>query len=326
MATKISGSALIGIVLVSLALVPACSDGTGSGEVIAAKCGSGGPLTGPGGDATGPYMERTLVMDTGEERSYLLRLPADYDPTQRADVVFTFHGAGSSMLQQLAYSDFMALADRDQVILVSPDANKIYDYSGNPLGDYWSSAWEANLRERDFDVDFIRQLVNGVQDEYCTGDFFAAGMSAGGDISSAFQCLQDSPFKAHAPVTYAYYNSDECRDAPPRPMIYFHGTADFIVPFDGQGAPWFDPPVPELMQNWAAHNGCNPVASEDAISPEVTRYSYNECTAAVTWYKVTGGGHTWPGGVPFPVLGLTTEDVDASELIWAWFFGTSPSS
>ena len=81
-----------------------------------------------------------------------------------------------------------------------------------------------------------------------------------------------------------------------------------------------------LMQNWADHNGCSPEATEEAISPEVTRYTYNQCVAPVTWYKVEGGGHTWPGGVPFPILGLTTEDIDASELIWAWFFSTNPSS
>ena len=304
-----------------LAGLTACSDSSDGPAPLA--CGSGGPLSGPGGDFNGPYMERALVMETGEERKYLLRLPAGYQEGEPADVVFTFHGSGSNMLSQLIYSDFTSQADRDGVILVSPDANKLYDFSDNPLGDYWSSAWEANLRERDHDIDFIRQLVTQLQSEYCTGAFFATGMSAGGDMASALQCLPDSPFSAYGQVTYAYYNFDECRDAPPAPMLYFHGTADFVVPFDGSGEPWFDPPVPELMANWADHNGCDALPLEERVSPEVLRYTYAGCEAPVQWYLVEGGGHTWPGALPVPALGHTTRDIDASELIWALFFPDS---
>ena len=300
------------------ALLVACSDA--SDEPAALTCGSGGPLSGVGGDYNGPYMERTLVMDSGETRSYLLRLPLNYRELERSDVVFTFHGSGSNMLNQLVYSDFTGLADRDNVILVSPDANKVYDYSDNPLGQYWSSAWEANLRERDHDIEFILQLVQQLKAEYCTGDFFGAGMSAGGDMVSALQCLPNSPFKAYSPVTYAYYNAEECRDAPAAPMLYFHGTDDFVVPFDGSSEPWFDPPVPELLAHWAHHNGCDPQAREARVSPEVLQYTYRDCDAPVQWYLVEGGGHTWPGALPRPGLGYTTNDIDASELIWSLFF------
>lgn len=299
-------------------MLTACSDS--SDEQAPLACGSGGPVSSPGGDFNGPYMEQILVMETGDERTFLLRLPASYREGEPADVVFTLHGSGSNMLSQLVYSDFTALADRDGVILVSPDANKVYDYSNSPLAGYWSSAWEANLRERDHDINFIRQLVMKLQSDYCTGDFFAAGMSAGGDMASALQCLPDSPFLAYGQVTYAYYNVEECRDAPPAPMVYFHGTDDFIVPFNGSSDPWFDPPVPEMMANWADHNGCGQEPQQERVSPEVVRHTFNGCQAPVKWYLVEGGGHTWPGATPIPALGHTTSDIDASEIIWALFF------
>ena len=304
------------LVLTSMVALTACGGSSSD------SCGSGGPLAGPGYELAGqPVMERTLVMPDGTGRSYLLRLPAGYQPGRRADVVFTFHGSGSDARTQLAYSDFSELADRDGVILVAPDSNLEFPDRDHPLATYWDHAWEANLRERDADIDFTRALVDSLASEYCTGDFHAAGMSAGGDMTSALQCLEQSPFGAYAPVTYLYYNAEECGAAPPRPMIYFHGSDDFVVPIDGSGPPWNDPPVPEAMQRWASHNGCEGAPEESRISEEVLRYRWRGCDASTEWYLVEGGGHTWPGRIPFPGLGHTTEDIIASELIWELFFG-----
>jgi poly(3-hydroxybutyrate) depolymerase len=33
---------------------------------------------------------------------------------------------------------------------------------------------------------------------------------------------------------------------------------------------------------------------------------------------VAEGGHAWPGGVNDPTIGVTTDDIDASELLWAF--------
>ncbi len=266
-----------------------------------------------------PYTERTLPAPDGTERTWLLRLPAGYHEGTRADVVFNFHGAGSSAPAQFRYADFTAQADRDGVILVVPDANKVYPDATHGLAGYWNSAWEANLRERDYDVDFILELVRLLQREHTAGDFFATGMSAGGDMVSALACLADSPFKAYGPVTYMYYNQAECSDAPPRPFIYFHGTADPVVPIAGSDPPWNDPPVPEAMQRWADHNGCAAGPVERRVSDEVMHLSWTGCEASTEWYRVEGGGHTWPAAVERDSLGNTTDDISASDLIWELF-------
>lgn len=309
------------LVLVTSIAIAACGSSATPADPEEPACGSGGPLMGPGGDFNGPYMERTLTMKDGTERTYLLRLPAGYRDGVRADVVFNFHGSGSDATEQLVYGDLTAQADRDGVILVSPDANKVFPDSSHELSGYWSSAWEANLRVRDHDVDFVLELVEQLQSEYCTGDFHATGMSAGGDMVSALECLAESPFQGHAAVTYGYFNEPECGDAPPRPLLYFHGTDDFVVPFAGSGPPWNDPPVPDLMQNWAEHNGCSPEPIEERVSDEVLRYYWNGCDAKTEWYLVEGGGHTWPGAIEIPGLGHTTTDISASDLIWEHFFG-----
>ena len=305
----------LSIWLLGAMLLSACGGSSGDSET---PCGSGGPLTGPGGDFNGPYMQRSFTGPDGIDRKWLIRLPRDYQPGERTDVIFNFHGSGSNAEAQLVYGDLTEQADQGRAILVVPDANKVFPDRANELANYWDSAWEANLRVRDYDLDFVLNLVDTVKSEYCTADFFATGMSAGGDMVSALQCLQDSPFSAYAPVTYMYYNQAECAAAPPRPLIYFHGDADFIVPIEGSGPPWNDPPVVDAMQAWADHNQCEAGPVEQRISDEVLRYFWDGCAAATEWYLVEGGGHTWPGAISVG-LGYTTEDIAASDLIWEFF-------
>ena len=56
----------------------------------------------------------------------------------------------------------------------------------------------------------------------------------------------------------------------------------------------------------------------------VVREAYGSCKAGadVVFYRVEGGGHTWPGGrqyLPERVIGKTNRDISASEVIWRFF-------
>ena len=284
------------------------------------NCGQGGPIAAPDSKLYRPYQERTMITSADAERHWLLRLPEGYREGLRADVVFAFHGATSNAKTAFEYMNFEPLADRDGVILVYPDANKIFYDQEHELASYWNSAWEAKWRERDYDVDFVLELVELIKSEYCAGDFYAAGMSAGGDMTTALQCHAGSPFLSYAPVTYRYYNHDECKDSPPRPILSFHGSEDKIVPLEGLGAPWYDAHMSEIMQSWAAHNSCDLQANEERVSEEVLRYYWDNCAAMTEWYLIEGGGHTWPGSDLDPIYGHSTEDISATELIWEFFF------
>jgi polyhydroxybutyrate depolymerase len=269
------------------------------------------------------YERMSFVTKAGTERKWLLRLPKDYSEISCADVIFSFHGSGSSASAQFRYADFTKIADQQGVILVMPDANKVYIDQKHPLASYWDHAWEANLRRRDYDIDFVLELVDHVKREYCTKAFFATGMSSGGDMVSALACLTDTPFLSFAPVTRRYYDTKECSNAGPRPTLSFQGDMDFIVPINGSDAPWFDPPTAQVMQNWAEHNGCEGEPSEERVSNEVRKIFWDNCNAATQWYLIEGGGHTWPGGLPMKQLGHTTIDISASDLIWDFFSQSS---
>jgi para-nitrobenzyl esterase len=265
------------------------------------------------------YSTSVVVMPDGTQRQYLVRFPTGFDAQRASNVVFNFHGATSRAIDQAHYSNFAALADRDHVVLVLPDANKIFPARDNPLAQYWDGAWEANKRVRDVDIEFVQQVIDDVRQAMNVDQLYATGMSAGGDISAAFACLPANPFSAIAPVTYAYYSA-ECAEADPVPVIYFHGSEDQVVPFAGSGTPWLDPPVPELMQRWARHNGCQGDADIQQITPSVVKQSWSGCAAATEWYLIEGGGHTWPGGPDVKRLGVTTREISATQLIWDFFF------
>ncbi|MEM7140936.1 MAG: hypothetical protein AAF548_07870 [Actinomycetota bacterium] len=326
----------IAVLLAVASIAAACSDGDGAADdppdaveasttstststttssTTPATTTTSAPPCGAG-DLTEGVQTRTLTTANGDQRDWLLYVPAGLDVQARPAAVFTFHGAGSSMDAQLAYSNFGPLADGSNALVVSPNGELDRSFYGS------SRAWDANLRKSDVDIDFSNELVELIRDEYCVGSVYAAGMSAGGDMVAALACQDDSPFEAFGPVTYLYYDESDCGDAPARPIMYFHGTDDLVVPLAGNPTnDWADPPVPDVMQRWADHNGCDPEPLEEAFTTEVTRISWEECAAPVEWYLVRGGGHTWPGAIDIGGLGYTTQEIDASALLWDFFLG-----
>src|SRR4029079_17410867 len=91
-------------------------------------------------------------------------------------------------------------------------------------------------------------------------------------------------FAAIAPVAGVTYQG--CAGAPV-PVISFHGTDDYNVPFEE---------TPPAMEGWAQHNGCATDMGAEEVAEHVRRESYEGCDGAdVVLYVVDGGGHTWPG-------------------------------
>ena len=284
--------------------------------IFTAACGSSSPSTteavpqcGSGGVAGEPTEARSITTSNGDERTYLLDLPSSYDETTPADVVFNFHGRGSNALEQYVYGDFVDLAERDGVILVTPNA----------LVRNNSPQWSPGTAGSGGDFDFVAELVTEIRSDFCTGSFFATGMSSGGFMTTSLACQPDNAFDAFGPVSLWFYD-DLCDAAPPRPIIEFHGTADPVVPFDG-GEPGSS--VLDSGVAWADHNGCDPGPVIESISDEVDHYRWENCDAVTEQYVVDGGGHTWPGAFDVPSLGAVTDDISASEIIWELFFGAS---
>ena len=50
-------------------------------------------------------------------------------------------------------------------------------------------------------------------------------------------------------------------------MISFHGTADPVDPYNGNGQAYWTYSVPVAAQRWAAHNRCSPTPAVSRPDP-----------------------------------------------------------
>lgn len=126
---------------------------------------------------------------------------------------------------------------------------------------------------------------------------------------------------------------DDAQPARPVPVMHFHGMADRLVPPEGPGrmTPNFLAfhSLDETIAIWCRVNGCTgdptitkPPKRDEHEDTSVTRKSYGSGTAGaeVILFEIAGGGHTWPGQPsPLKLLGHSTQDISANDLIWEFF-------
>jgi polyhydroxybutyrate depolymerase len=250
-------------------------------------------------------------------RTYQLYVPPAYRGTTAVPVVFDFHGFGSNAVQQMVYGNFEPLARRNDFLIVAPDGQNA------DSGRHFNLTGEKGLQN---DIAMVLALLDHIEATFCVDHarVYATGMSDGGGVSSVLACLGPNRFAAFGPVAVQVYRPG-CAGKYPVAMVAFHGTADRIVPYtDAEvtccggarlGA------VPTTMAQWAAHDHCNPTFIDVRLGTQVERRTWTGCegTSSIVLYSIIGGGHTWPGSIPIPTFGLTTDQINASDTIWAFF-------
>lgn len=246
----------------------------------------------------------------GTERGYSLFVPASYDGSEPLPVVFDFHGRGSDKNQEFVYSGFEPLAERDGWLLVHPNA------TGDPR--QWNPA--SFVDPSYDDLEFLDVLVEEIEGRACVDSNrrYATGMSSGALMTGALACQRGDRFAAFAGVTFELWDESFCSDTRTAPVFFFHGTDDDIVAFDGGE---FGEGALGASEAWARHNGCASDPTEEVIGSEVRRLEWDDCDdpAEVVLYIIEGGGHTWPGSFEVPGLGMVTDDISATQIIWDLF-------
>ena len=243
-------------------------------------------------------------------------MPEAYKGTSPAPLVFNFHGFGSNAVDQMRYGDFKPEAEQHNFLIVAPDGQ------GSGKARHFNLTGEKGLQN---DYQMVQSLLSHIEATLCVdrSRVYSTGMSDGGAMTSLLACVAPDKFAAFAPVAVIIY----CGSSKSRAVALeaFDGTADPVVPFNGGavhccgGAVLGSKPV--AMANWAAHDHCNTKFTDARLGTQVVRRTWSGCTgsSAVIFYIIEGGGHTWPGAVPVPRLGLTTQQVNASKEIWKFF-------
>ena len=151
-------------------------------------------------------------------------------------------------------------------------------------------------------------------------------------------------------------NPAGCRPSRPVPVVAFHGTADPFVSYTGGLGPSAlklaapdgsrrtlgqvlgkaaqnckGPSIPVIAAAWAKRNGCAPKPSDRKVATGVTLIAFS-CPKGdeVELYRVTGGGHAWPGSPVSKeiasVVGYTTMAISADQIMWSFFAAHSAAA
>ncbi len=280
-------------------------------------------------------LARTDLSIGGAERYYLLTTPAPTDDP--LPLVVDLHGLMEGAQVHAMMTRFGEYGQEQGFATAFPHG------SGEPV------RWDADpVSDPNLDLEFLDAMLTQIGDQRCidTARVYATGLSYGAIMSSFLACERSEVFAAMAPVD-GITMPEGCDPADPMPMLTTHGTEDPILLFNGGvgdlGGLLGDAPAdapaettttmpidldgpgyPEAVAEWAALNGCEDEFTDTEVTADVIHRVY-ECPAdaAVEFYIVVGGGHSWPSSEFSQsigdIVGPTTFDIDATELAWQFF-------
>lgn len=254
----------------------------------------------------------------GRTRSFQVHVPGTYDPATAVPLVFDLHGLAMDSDQQIWLSHMNEFADDHGFVAVHPDG----------IGNSWNAGGccgTASSSDVD-DVGFVSDMLDALSSELCidTTRVFATGMSNGGHMSYRLGCDLADRITAVAPVA-GTNTTESCSPSRRVPLIHFHGTADLVVPYNGNLTESL-PPVVETTTAWAVRNGCSDTRTQVFANGDSVCEEFDDCPlgGTVTLCTVDGGGHTWPGGSPMVGLGTTTTDLSATAAMWEFWMQQPP--
>jgi polyhydroxybutyrate depolymerase len=239
-------------------------------------------------------------------------VPRGYTGHHAVPLVLNLHGSSSNGLNQLAGSDMQRAADRHGFLVAVPNGGT--SLPGSPGGYAWvlpgvpdTSGQLPSPDDRD-DVRFLSDTISTVSDTFCvnTQRVYATGFSGGARMASLLACRLSDRRAAVAPVAGLRAGNPDaadptrpdpttCEPARSVPVLAFHGRADQVNPFTGDGAPYWQYSVPEAFDRWADPNGCRPEPNERQLTPHVTLRGYPVCDRGAEVGRPTSCGASSSG-------------------------------
>jgi polyhydroxybutyrate depolymerase len=277
------------------------------------------------------------VLSGGIERTAIVQAPAK-PPAAAMPLLLVLHGGGGTAdgMVRLTKGRFDALAGRDSFVVAYPQG--VGRSWNDGRHDLRSEATRSNVD----DVGFIRDLIAELSRRYRIDArrVFVAGMSNGGMMAMRLACSLPRELRGVAAVASSL-SKDAAAGCPATSavsVVEIAGTADPIVPYEGgevkvlRSGRGSVVGAPATAVAWAKKAGCALVPSEAPLPAAVSdgtsvrRIEYPNCAsgARVVLYRVDGGGHAWPGGLPYlgeRMIGKTSGNLAACDAIWEIFSG-----
>ncbi len=256
------------------------------------------------------------------------------DSRQPRAVVFVLHGAGSEGPRYLDLNGWGALAEREGIVVVAPDAlprdpSHPPRFRDNPR--IWNSGRpkEGEPRSQEDESAFLSAILKELTDRGIVIDprrRFLVGHSNGGALTWKLLAEHPEEWTAGVSVAGGLVNLPPSKGYSP-PLMHIMGDADPLVPIRGGPTtlPWGMvrdiPPVFETLGRWAESVGLpfDPVRTEESY--RATRYLWDTSTPPrFSAVVVHGQGHEWPGGgssgLPVSMIGPAATHFDATAEAW----------
>jgi polyhydroxybutyrate depolymerase len=267
---------------------------------------------------------KSSISSGGLHRTYDVHIKPNYPIGVPLPLVIALSGRGGTGQGMAMLTQFNVIADRENFIVVYPDAIDAKWNDGRVEG--------AGID----DVAFISDLIDKLSNEFNidTKRVFITGMSNGAVMAHRLACELSLKVAAIAAVAGNIPVIMAPKWEPQRaiPVMIINGTKDPIEPWNG-GKVHFGMmmSVAETVKFWVNKNQCtiSPLSiqlpnngSKDGTSVRVETYAGGKSCTEVILYSVEGGGHTWPGGrqyLPKSIIGKTSRQFNASEVIWQFF-------
>ncbi|MFG1891078.1 RICIN domain-containing protein [Micromonospora sp. NPDC049051] len=256
---------------------------------------SGNPPPGGAGCGRAPTLSSGThtIQSNGKSRSFILRVPTNYNSNNPYRLIFAFHWRGGTM-QEISSGGTSGTAwsyygqqeqSNNSAILVAPQG----------LGNGWGNAGGE-------DVTFVDDMIRRIESDLCVNprQRFALGFSWGGGMSYALACARATVFRAVAVISGAQISG--CSGGT-QPIAYFglHGISDNVLNIS-QGR--------SLRDTFVRNNGCtaqNPPEPGPGSRTHITT-TYSGCRAGypVQWAAFDNGHMPGPVDGTYAESGVTT--------------------
>jgi len=263
---------------------------------------------------------RTMFFD-GNNREYIIYVPAIYDGSEAYPLMFSFHGGGGTSNDFININDMRSVADTAGFIAVYPQA-AVDPNDG-------SNAWLHKAPTSHDDVFFIEAIIDTLSNYYFIDNnrVYACGYSEGGIFSYELGCRLNDRIAAFASVSGSmmvdafrdsYYNLGFCSPVHPTAVMLIPGTNDMNPHSTYTGFQPYYMSADEITTYWSNYNNTdtNPIISQlpnintsDGSTVEHRVWENGDNCLRVEELKVNGGEHDWPGT-------FGNMDIDATAEIW----------
>lgn len=285
----------------------------------------------------GPGRLRNGLEYDGIERRYLLHLPPSHSADQRWPLVVALHPFAATGAMMARTTGFDSIADEEGFVVCYPQG-LTFLWNGDPTDEP-----KGLLVEDADDVEFIDRLLNHLIERYAVDSsrIYVVGASNGGLMAQRLACELGDRLAAVAPVMITMPEGfpERCENTSEVPMLMILGTDDPFFPWEG-GVVQHGPSsattylsAERTVDFWVERNRAASEPEVEALpdlDPDDGTRIYREVHAAdesgaeFVFYRVEGGGHTWPGSSSnllesFAGVGRISQDMDASRVIWDFF-------